>query len=337
MNLMLNTAMLIVMALAEPPGMVWIPGGVFTMGSADIHAQPDEMPPHQVRVEGFWMDQTEVTNAQFRAFVVATGYITTAEIPPDWEVLKKQLPPGTPKPPDEVLVASSLVFKATTHPVPLTDVTSWWAWVAGADWRHPEGPGSSIEGKDDHPVVHVSWDDAEAYAKWAGKRLPTEAQWEMAARGGLGGMAYVWGDEPIDAQRANVWQGSFPHENTAADGFAMTAPVKSYPPNGYGLYDMAGNVWEWVADWYRPDTYRRAADGEAVDPKGPDASFDPAEPTVPKRVNRGGSFLCHASYCAGYRPSARMKTSPDTSLSHMGFRCVKDRSADAPSQQQVPD
>ncbi len=308
-----------------PPGMAWIPGGEFTMGSDDSFARADEKPPHRVRVDGFWMDETEVTNAQFRKFVDATGYTTTAERKPLWEDLQKQLPPGTPKPPDELLVAGSLVFTPTPTPVPLDNHARWWRWQPGADWRHPEGPESSIDGKLDHPVVHVSWEDAAAYARWAGKRLPTEAEWEFAARGGLDRKPYVWGDQrPSDASaRANIWQGSFPNSDLAADGFAGTAPVKSFAPNGYGLYDMAGNVWEWVADWYRPDTYsRRAAATAVLNPAGPLDSFDPQEPYTSKRAIRGGSYLCNDSYCAGYRPSARMKTDPLTGLSHTGFRCI---------------
>ena len=309
----------------EPTDMVWIEGGEFTMGSDAPDAWPAEKPAHRVRVSGFWMDRTEVTNAQFRAFVESTRYVTTAERTPDWEELRKQLPPGTPQPEPEKLVAASLVFTPPDHAVALNEVASWWAWVAGANWRHPEGPTSTIEGQDDRPVVHVSWDDACAFSKWAGKRLPTEAEWEFAARGGLEGKTFVWGDEPVsdDAPQANIWQGHFPDVNTLKDGFARTAPVASFPPNGFGLYDMAGNVWEWCSDWYRVDAYAPRARNEVlVDPIGPDAAFDPETPGMPKRVQRGGSFLCNASYCASYRPSARMGTSPDTSLSHSGFRCA---------------
>jgi formylglycine-generating enzyme len=303
--------------------MAWIAGGEFTMGSDDALARADEKPPHRVRVDAFWMDETEVTNAQFRDFVDATRYVTTAERKPLWEDLQKQLPPGTPKPPDELLVAGSLVFTPTEKPMPLDNHGRWWRWQVGADWRHPDGPDSSIDGKDHHPVVHVSWEDATAYAHWAGKRLPTEAEWEFAARGGLDGKPFVWGDEPLSDKSANVWQGSFPNSDLASDGFRGTAPVKSFAPNGYGLYDMAGNVWEWVADWYRPDTYaRRAGAGAVLNPLGPDDSFDPQEPYTSKRAIRGGSYLCNDSYCAGYRPSARMKTDPLTGLSHTGFRCI---------------
>jgi sulfatase modifying factor 1 len=302
-----------------PAGMVWIPGGEFGMGSDSKLARPDERPVHPVRVDPFWMDATEVTNAQFRRFVEATGYVTTAEKPPRLEDIMAQLPPGTPPPPAETLKPGSLVFAAPAGG------EYWWKWVPGADWRHPEGPGSSIEGKDDHPVVQVSWFDAEAYARWAGKRLPSEAEWEFAARGGLRGKPYVWGDaDPYQGKpRANIWQGTFPQRNQAVDSYRGASPVRSFPPNGYGLYDMAGNVWEWVLDWYRPDTYAgRAGAKAAMNPQGPADSYDPEEPYIPKRVQRGGSFLCHVDYCASYRPSARMKASPDTSLVHTGFRCV---------------
>lgn len=322
----------------EYAGMVWIPAATFTMGAVegDTAARSDERPRHQVTVEGFWMDETEVTNAQFKAFVKATRYVTTAERKPVWEEMKKQLPPGTPKPPDEVLVPGSLVFRQPGTPVPLDNPAYWWEWRPGASWRNPEGPGSSIEGRDNHPVVHVSWDDAVAYAKWAGKRLPTEAEWEWAARGGIRDAIYTWGNDPLEQgdPRANTWQGNFPNENTRRDGFDRAAPVRSFKPNGYGLYEMAGNVWEWCQDWYRHDYYQtangQATNGQATNrpegvsnPPGPTSSFDPDEPTVPKRVQRGGSFLCHDSYCASYRVAARMKSSPDTGLQHSGFRCVK--------------
>lgn len=308
--------------------MVWIPAGQFMMGADDPHARQDEYPQHPVAVDGFWMDAHEVTNAQFAQFVKATGYVTTAERKPDWQELKQQLPPDTPKPPDSVLVAGSLVFTPTAHAVPLQNVAQWWRWTSGADWQHPEGPGSDLQGKTNWPVVHVSWDDAVAYARWAGKRLPTEAEWEWAARGGLPKATYPWGNESIEAgqPKANTWQGEFPHLNTQRDGFTGAAPVQSFPANGYGLYDMAGNVWEWCADLYHADYYRMVNQPAGVrNPKGPAQGFDPDEPWVAKRVQRGGSFLCHDSYCSSYRVSARMKSSPDTGLSHTGFRCVKDK------------
>jgi formylglycine-generating enzyme required for sulfatase activity len=310
------------------PGMVWIPGGEFTMGSDDDMAWADEKPPHRVRVRAFWMDETEVTNAQFRKFVEATGYVTTAEKVPDVEEIMRQSPPGTPPPKKEDLVPGSLVFQMTRGPVKSRDVSQWWKWTHGANWKRPEGPGSDLKGRDDHPVVHVSWDDAVAYAKWAGKRLPTEAEWEFAARGGLDGKTFAWGDEKPGAGgkwQANIWQGEFPWKNTAEDGFERTAPVKSYKPNGYGLYDVAGNVWEWCADWYQRDLYRTRAGKAVVDnPRGPERSADPNQPFTPLRVQRGGSFLCNDSYCSRYRPSARHGCSPDTGMSHVGFRCVKD-------------
>lgn len=325
-------------AVAQPPGeapagMVWIEGGEFSMGSVDPLARPDEAPIHRVHVGGFWIDETEVTNAQFKAFIDATGYVTTAERPVDWEELKKQVPEGTPKPPDDVLQPGSLLFTPPDHAVDLRDFFQWWTWTHEVDWRRPEGPGSSIADRMDHPVVHVSWDDAVAYCEWAGRRLPTEAEWEFAARGGLDRTVNVWGDDPIDPSRANTWQGEFPHEQTMEDGFERTAPVKSYAPNGYGLYDMAGNVWEWCADQFMPDAYARriAVLGEgvvAVNPKGPTRTADPRNPWAPvSRVHRGGSFLCNDSYCASYRPSARMASPPDNTMCHLGFRTVKSPAA----------
>lgn len=307
--------------------MVWVAGGEFTMGSDSELSWPDEKPAHRVRVDGFWMDETEVTNAQFRAFVRATGYVTTAEKAPDVEEILRQSPPGTPPPPKDKLVPGALVFTPTRSAVRLDDYSQWWRWTPGANWQHPEGPDSKLNDRENHPAVHVSWDDAVAYARWAGKRLPTEAEWEFAARGGLDRKPYVWGDEPPGAGgkwQANIWQGEFPWKNTAADGFERTAPVKSYEPNGYGLFDMAGNVWEWCADWYDRDLYRRrAGKGVQVNPTGPDQSIDPQQPFAPQRVQRGGSFLCNDSYCSRYRPSARHGCSPDTGMSHVGFRCVK--------------
>ena len=313
---------------SAPPGMAWIPGGEFTMGTNSDLGRPDEKPSHRVQVDGFWMDQTEVTNAQFRAFVEATGHVTTAEKPVDAEAILRQMPPGTPPPPPERLAPGSLVFTPTAGPVDLRDYSKWWHWTPGACWKHPEGPGSTLDGRDDHPVVHVSWDDATAYAKWAGKRLPTEAEWEFAARGGLERKPYVWGHErPSDtAIHANIWQGEFPSKNTALDVFERTAPVRSFEPNGYGLHDMAGNVWEWCADWYDRDLYRkRAGKSLVVSPAGPERSYNPARPYTPERVQRGGSFLCNDSYCTRYRPSARHGCSPDTGMSHGGFRCVQSR------------
>lgn len=308
-----------------PPGMVWIPGGAFLMGTDSELGWPDEKPAHPVRVDGFWMDATEVTNAQFREFVDATGYVTTAEKVPTMEEIMSQVPPGTPEPAPEMLVAGSLVFTPPDKAVELNDVSQWWTWTPGANWRHPEGPDSTVEGRDDYPVVHVSWYDAMAYAKWAGKRLPTEAEWEHAARGGLQQMDYCWGNDPPSDRhpQANVWQGEFPEENTEIDGYTRTAPVKSYPPNGYGLYDMAGNVWEWCADWYDRTLHQRLAkQGVVVNPTGPEKTNDPQQPYAELRVEKGGSFLCSDSYCLRYRPSARQSGAPDTGMSHVGFRCV---------------
>jgi formylglycine-generating enzyme required for sulfatase activity len=311
--------------------MVWVPGGEFTMGTDDPSSMPNERPAHRVKVSGLWMDDHTVTNAEFAAFVKDTGYRTTAERKPEWEEIKKQVPAGTPKPDESMLAPGSLVFTPPKGPVPLNDLSGWWAWTPGASWKHPDGPASTIDGKDNEPVVQVSWDDACAYALWAGKRLPTEAEWEHAARGGLEKKRFVWGDEfqpkgPDGKPRhmANTFQGKFPYENTAEDGFAGRAPVKSFPANGYGLYDMAGNVWNWCSDQYRVDANADAASrGLCENPTGPTTTFDPGDPYVPvKRVVKGGSYLCHVSYCESYRPSARRGTPPDTGSSHVGFRCV---------------
>lgn len=308
-------------------GMVLIPAGSFEMGGDNNHSDKDEYPKHTVALNAFYIDVTEVTNAQFKAFVDATGYVTTAERKPDWEELKKTLPPDTPKPPDSVLVAASLVFKATNAPVDLQDYSQWWEWMPGANWKHPQGNGSSINGKENYPVVHISWDDAMAYCKWAGKRLPTEAEWEYAARGGLQNNIYPWGNEHINTglPKANSWEGNFPYLNKKTDGYITAAPVKKYQPNGYGLYDMAGNIWEWCSDWYDFNYYQSFKDKKAINPQGPSQSFDPQDPYTPKRSLRGGSFLCNDAYCSGYRVARRMKTSPDTGMEHTGFRCVRDR------------
>lgn len=303
-------------------GMKQIPNGTFMMGGDNNQAKADEFPKHKVTIHSFWMDTTPITNAQFQKFVDTTKYVTTAEIKPDWEELKKQLPANTPKPDESKLVPASLVFTQTDHPVSLENPGQWWSWTPGANWRHPRGPNSHTEGAN-HPVVHVSWDDAKAYCKWAGKRLPTEAEWEWAARGGLTNKIYPWGNESISTGKlkANTWQGEFPYKKTARNKYAYTSPVGSFSANDYGLYDMAGNVWEWVSDWYDHDYYSRVKDG-INNPQGPSSSYDPDEPSMPKKTLRGGSFLCNESYCSGYRVAARMKTSPDTSMEHVGFRCV---------------
>jgi formylglycine-generating enzyme required for sulfatase activity len=307
--------------------MVWIPGGEFSMGCADPrrlpHGGPDPMndarPVHRVRVDGFWMDRTEVTNSQFAAFVAATGYQTVAERTPRAE--------DFPDAPPENLVAGSVVFSPPDAAVPLDNHLRWWRYVHGADWRHPTGPGSSIDGREGEPVVQVAFEDAEAYAAWAGKRLPTEAEWEFAARGGLSGAAYPWGNEfsPSGRWMANTWQGRFPHENTRADGFFGPAPVGRFPANAFGLHDMSGNVWEWCGDWYRPDTYAENSRKGVPEknPTGPSSSFDPQEPGQPKRVQRGGSYLCSESYCARYIVGTRGKGEVSSATNHIGFRCVK--------------
>jgi formylglycine-generating enzyme required for sulfatase activity len=301
--------------------MISIRGGTFRMGS-DKH-YPEEAPVQPVTVGSFWIDATPVTNREFRRFVAATGYVTLAEIPPD----PKDYPGALP----EMLRPASLVFTPPGSPVDLRDWSRWWEFRAGASWQHPEGPGSSLDGLDEHPVVHVAWPDAEAYARWAGKELPSEAEWEFAARGGLDGAEFAWGDEftPGGRQMANTWQGAFPNENLATDGYARTSPVDAFPPNGYGVHDMIGNVWEWTLDWYTPP---RAFDaGNACcyrsDSRGGDAaqSYDPRQPQIriPRRVVKGGSHLCAPNYCRRYRPAARHAQPVDTSMSHIGFRCIK--------------
>lgn len=294
-----------------PEEMAWVPGGWFWMGDNNFK---DAQPEHLVYVDGFWMDAHEVTNAQFAKFVAATGYQTVAELPPKQEDF-----PGAPP---EALVAGSIVFAPPDHEVPLDNHLQWWAYVPGADWQHPEGPDTNILDRQNHPAVHIAWTDAMAYAKWAGKRLPSEAEWELAARGGLDREPYCWGNElrPKNHWQSNIWQGKFPLSNTAGDGYRATAPVGSYAPNGYGLFDMSGNVWEWCSDWYRPDYYQKSVD---KNPPGPDSSFDPLEPGMPKRVQRGGSFMCSDAYCIRYVPGARGKGEPSSAAGHVGFRCVQ--------------
>ncbi|RZU43053.1 formylglycine-generating enzyme family protein [Edaphobacter modestus] len=308
-----------------PAGMVWISGGEFSMGAQDppgmddvgMKATYDSRPVHRVYVDGFFMDRTDVTNAEFERFVKATGYVTVAERKPRAEDF-----PGAPP---ENLVAGSVVFSPPDHPVSLDNYFQWWSYVAGANWRHPQGPKSSIAGKGDYPVVHVAYEDAQAYAKWAGKRLPTEAEWEFAARGGLAGKPYVWGDDfrPHGKWMANTHEGQFPMKDTGADGYVGAAPVAQFPANGYGLYDMAGNVWQWTSDWYRPDYYKQLnAAGVARNPQGPESAYDPSEPGTQKKVHRGGSYLCTDQYCSRYMVGTRGKGETDTGTNHLGFRCV---------------
>jgi formylglycine-generating enzyme len=302
-----------------PPGMVWIPAGEFWMGS-DEPKFTDARPWHRVRLTGYWIDKNLVTNAQFARFMAATHYVTVAERKPRAE--------DFPNAPPEVLVPGSIVFTPPLHPVPLDNGMQWWAYVAGANWRHPQGLSSTIKGRENYPVVQIAYEDAEAYAKWAGKRLPTEAEFEYAERGGLDRAPYAWGKElmPGGKYMANTFQGNFPDKDTGADGHIGISPVGSYQANGYGLYDMSGNVWEWTSDWYRPDYYKMlTANGPvAVNPKGPEESIDPSEPGVPKKVHRGGSFLCSDQYCSRYMPGGRGKGEPSTSTNHLGFRLVKD-------------
>ncbi|MEI6891967.1 MAG: formylglycine-generating enzyme family protein [Pontiella sp.] len=309
-----------------PEGMVWVPGGAFTMGWTGSFSRPDEGPLHRVKLDGYWIKRTPVTNAEFAKFVKETGYVTTAEKKPVLAEIMKGMPPGTPPPPESALVAASMVFTPPNRPVGLNNPLVWWQWKAGANWKHPLGPGSGITRIQDHPVVHVSWYDADAYAEWRGMSLPTEAQFEYAARGGHEQRLNTWGDEPVNEgpPRINIWEGPFPGRNTKRDGYLTTSPVTAFAPNDFGLYDMAGNVWEWTADWYHVDAYRMdARKGIVENPQGPPLSYDPQEPHMPKRTTRGGSFLCNDAYCSGYRPAARMKTSPDTSLNHTGFRVVQ--------------
>jgi sulfatase modifying factor 1 len=306
--------------------MAWISGGEFSMGAQDapdmnevgMQATRDSRPIHRVYVDAFWMDKTDVTNEQFAKFVRATRYVTIAERKPRAE--------DFPSAPPENLMAGAVVFSPPNHPVPLNDHYQWWSYIPGANWKHPEGPNSDLKGREKYPVVDIAYEDAEAYAKWAGKRLPTEAEWEFAARGALSGKPFVWGDEfrPKSRWMANTFQGHFPMHDTGEDAHIGIAPVAQYPANGYGVYDMAGNVWQWTRDWYRPDYYQELASGGGVahNPQGPSSSVDPAEPGVPKRVMRGGSFLCTDQYCSRYMVGTRGKGEVSTGTNHLGFRCV---------------
>lgn len=312
----------------QPEGMVWIQGGEFMMGTNEMAAYAIERPAVKRKVKGFWMDETEVTNAQFAKFVAETGYITVAERVPDWEELKLQLPPDTPKPSDEDLQPGSLVFSPPANAVPTHthDLSLWWKWVVGASWRHPEGPESNLEGKENHPVVHIAAEDAEAYAKWAGKRLPTEAEWEYAAKGGTADTRYAWGTDfrPEGKFMANTFQGDFPHSNSAEDGFPGTAPVKNFPPNNFGLYDIIGNVWEMTSDWFDAIQYQRIAGNAPALDSAVSKCYNPTNPLAMEKVIKGGSFLCADDYCINYRPSARQGHAFDSGTSNVGFRCVKD-------------
>lgn len=310
--------------LEDFQGMVEIPGGTMQMGADNPEARKDEYPKHEVQVNSFWMDETEVTNRQFAAFIEATGYITTAERTIDLEELMEQLPEGSPEPEAVLLQPGSLVFNTTHGLSGHLNVTDWWQFVVGANWKNPSGQRTNLNEILDFPVVQVSWYDAAAYAKWAGKRLPTEAEWEYAARGGLSSQIYPWGNEKVDEglQKLNAWQGEFPARNDGTDGYERAAPAKTFHPNAYGLYDMAGNVWEWCSDWYQLDYYKESP---KQNPKGPSETYDPSSSNASHKVMRGGSFLCNDSYCSGYRVSARMQSTPDTSLEHTGFRCVRDK------------
>ncbi|HPN71669.1 MAG TPA: formylglycine-generating enzyme family protein [Saprospiraceae bacterium] len=306
-------------------GMVYIPAGVLSMGGDNAQAEANEFPKHKINLKAFLMDETEVTNRAFQKFVNATQYVTIAERPIDWEVLKKELPPNAEKPADSILVPGALIFNPTAIAVPLDNPVHWWKWQIGANWKHPYGPESSIDEIMDHPVVHIAYEDALAYCNWAKKRLPTEAEWEWAARGGKENMIYPWGNEPVNEgqPKANFYQGLFPVKNLQIDGFEYSAPVKSFPANDYGLYDMAGNVWEWCHDWFDVSYYQQLA-SISDQTKGPDTANNPVMPFQKERVIRGGSFLCNDQYCSGYRNARRMGSSPDTGLCHTGFRCVKD-------------
>jgi len=310
--------------------MIRIPGGTFRMGS-DKH-YPEEAPVHRVAVDGFWIDRTPVTNRQFKQFVNATGHVTEAQIVPD--------PKDYPGALKEMLYAGSLVFSPLPEITDLTDWSQWWSFMRGANWRHPLGPKSDIKGKENYPVVHIAYEDALAYATWAGKRLPTEAEWEFAARGGLTGKPFVWGDEfrPNGKWMANTYQGQFPLKDNGEDGHVGVTAVAQFPPNGYGLYDMAGNVWQWTNDWYRPDYYEQLAASSSIarNPQGPASPYDPTEPTEKKKVQRGGSFLCTDQYCSRYIVGTRGKGEVSTGTNHLGFRCVRDLAVNNSSKAKNP-
>ncbi|SDZ32434.1 MULTISPECIES: formylglycine-generating enzyme family protein [Rhodonellum] len=306
-------------------GMVWITGGDFTMGTNDQNSYPSERPAVIKRVNDFWMDETEVTNKQFAEFVEKTGYITVAEKIPDWEEMKQTLPPGTPKPDASLMVPGSLVFVGPEKAVRLDDISQWWQWVLGANWKHPEGLGSDLNGRENHPVVHIAFEDAQAFAVWSGKRLPTEEEWEYAAKGGKN-TRFPWGNEltPQGQFKANTFQGDFPHENVKLDGFQGTAPVRSFAPNNFGLYDMIGNVWELTSNWYDAIAFMRANNIAPALDTAISKCFNPENPYAIEKVIKGGSFLCADDYCINYRPSARRGQDVYSGTSNVGFRCVMD-------------
>nr|WP_321221559.1 formylglycine-generating enzyme family protein [uncultured Psychroserpens sp.] len=313
--------------ISIPNGMVWVEGKTFTQGAkaGDKFAMMREKPAHKVTVDGFFIDITEVTNKQFKAFVDATKYITLAERPIDWEVMKLELPENTPKPHDSILQPGSLIFNKNVNAVvSMANYTQWWTWRIGANWKHPEGPNSSIEGKEDYPVVHIALEDAQAYCKWANRRLPTEAEWESAAQGFYKDNIYSWGNNNDGlVKNANTWQGTFPVKNESIDGFKLIAPVKSYNPNSIGLYDMIGNVWELTSDLFNINYYNDIDTSAAlINPKGASKSYSPNNPYQREYIIKGGSFLCHASYCASFRISGRMGVTADSGTDHTGFRTV---------------
>jgi formylglycine-generating enzyme required for sulfatase activity len=307
--------------------MIWVDGKTFIQGAkvSDPYAMPREKPSHKVTVDGFFIDITEVTNKQFKAFVDATDYVTIAERKIDWEEMKKQLPQGTPKPHDSILQPGSLIFNKNVDAIAnMNNYQQWWTWKIGANWKHPEGPGSSLEGKSNHPVVHIAYEDALAYCKWSNRRLPTEAEWESAAQGNNKSTIYTWGNNPeVLNASANTWQGVFPTKNESKDGFELISPVKSYPPNSIGLHDMLGNVWEMTSDLFHVNYYKELdSSQELINPTGAKTSYSPSNPYQTERVIKGGSFLCHASYCASFRISAKMGVSMDSGSDHTGFRTV---------------
>jgi len=321
---------MVIASLPEPTnkieGMVWIPGGEFVMGTNEVDAYSAEKPAVDLQVKGFWMDAHEVTNADYKKFVDATGYVTVAEKKPEWEDLKVQLPPDTPKPDEALLVAGSMVFSPPPYAVPTQDISLWWVWVNGASWKNPEGPESDVKGRENHPVVHIAYEDAKAYAEWSGKRLPTENEWEFASRGGAEGKRFAWGDEltPGGQYLANTFQGNFPNDNQNLDGFEGLSPVKSFAPNTFGLYDMIGNVWELTDDWYDALKYARIAGQAPKLDADMNQCYNPDNPFAMERVIKGGSYLCADNYCVNYRPSARQGQAFDSGTSNVGFRLVKD-------------